>query len=834
MKMLGKNYNFVQIEEINHQKWKNLKINQYNPNISREETFVVDTPPPGISGTLHMGHVFSYTQTDFIVRYKRMIGKNIFYPMGFDDNGLPTEKLVEKTKKIKSTSMSRAEFVSLCKEVVPIEEENCRDLFNNLSLSVDWSLEYQTISDQSISISQMSFLDLVEKKQIYRANQPILWDPVDQTALAQTDIIDKERESIMIDIIFKTENGDNIIIATTRPELLPCCAAIFFHPDDSRYINLKGQNAIAPLFNIKVPIMSDMNVDIKKGTGLVMCCTYGDSKDIEWKKAYNLPENVIIDKSGKIITDYEFDERSINQEAAHINFQKISGLYAKDARVKIIELLKELNFIAKETPIIQSVKCAERSGAPLEIISTPQWFVNLLDHKDAMLKKSNELNWYPGSMKIKLEQWINSISWDWCISRQRFFGVPFPVWYSKKLGEKGKPIFASQDQLPVDPLKDLPRGYSKDEVDPDFDVMDTWATSSVSPQLNSHGINDKYFIDKDRHNILFPADLRPQAHEIIRTWTYYTMLKAYFHEGKLPWKDIMISGWCLASDKTKMSKSKGNIVDPVTLLKNHGADIVRYWAASSRLGADTAYSEEVLLNGKRLINKLWNSGNFVLMHINDIIANDKTEDQIFCETDLWILSKLNKLIDSTTQYLDKYEYALAKESIEKFFWNDFCDNYLEIIKVRIYDKDGIDNKGQLSAKLTLYRVYETLLKLFAPYIPHITEALYNNIYDENVSIHANHMWPSYKEIIEDHNHVEDIIKILDLVRKNKADNNLSIKAKIELLEYDFEKNIEIQGNLLNDLKNVINADKIVKSDLKIQDIKYFVEGLKIKVKFESL
>jgi valyl-tRNA synthetase len=501
------------------------------------------------------------------------------------------------------------------------------------------------------------------------------------------------------------------------------------------------------------------------------------------------------------------------------------------SRVKIVELLRDNKKIIKETAIIQTVKCAERSGAPLEIISTPQWFVKLLEHKEAIHEKSKQLNWYPSSMAIKLEQWINSISWDWCISRQRFFGVPFPVWYSKREGEEGRPIFASIDELPIDPLKDLPRGYSKDEIEPDFDVMDTWATSSVSPQLNSLGINEKYHIDLIKHKKLFPADLRPQAHEIIRTWTYYTMLKAYLHEDKLPWKDIMISGWCLASDKTKMSKSKGSIVDPVQLLEDHGADIVRYWASNSRLGADTAYSEEVLLSGKRLINKLWNSGNFTLMHVRDI--SDFDSINIFCEADLWILSKLQQTILNATNYFEKYEYALARENIEKFFWTDFCDNYLEIIKVRIYDQHNIDRAGQLSAKSSLYYIFKVILKLFAPYVPHITDLLYSTIYDESLSIHSKNMWPSPGEISLDFKssgeNVENAIKILDLVRKIKADRNLSIKAIIDLLEYDFGNGFEIEGNLLTDLQNVTNIAKITKSDLANEIVEYSSDNLKVMI-----
>ncbi|MDA9163765.1 valine--tRNA ligase, partial [Rickettsiaceae bacterium] len=620
-----KKYKFNESEKKWQNYWQDHGVYLWDKNEPRDRTYVVDTPPPTVSGQLHIGHVYSYTHTDFIVRYKRMKGMNIFYPMGFDDNGLPTERLVEKKRKVKASKMNREEFVAICKDVVESEEEKFHSLFNSIALSVDWNIEYRTISDNSCKISQMSFLDLMQKNQIYRDSQPMLWDPVDQTALAQADIEDQAKTTFMNDIQFTTEDGTPITIATTRPELLAACVSVFYHPDDERYKNLEGKFAISPLFSVRVPLLADDMVDPEKGTGLVMCCTFGDQTDILWWRKHQLPTKIIFTKWGTI-DEIEFDDSCTNKTKAEKIATEITGLKIKTAREKTIELLKAEGLLLSQTEKTQTVKCAERSGAPLEILTTPQWFIKSVEHKEKLAKKSEELNWYPHSMKIKLDSWINGVALDWCISRQRYFGVPFPVWYSKRAGEEGKLMLPSKDQLPVDPLRDLPEGYSREEIEADKDVMDTWSTSSVSPQLSSHGIAGEFMIDKERHEKLFPADLRPQAHEILRTWAYYTMLKAELHEGVLPWKNIMISGWCLAADKSKMSKSKGNILIPETLLEQHGADVIRYWAASSRLGADTAYSEDVVKNGKRLVNKLWNAAKFVSQHFDKIPEADKRLD----------------------------------------------------------------------------------------------------------------------------------------------------------------------------------------------------------------
>ncbi len=816
MNFLAAKYNHKEIEKKWQNIWQERKIYHWEEDLPREQTFVIDTPPPTVSGLLHMGHIFSYTQADFVARFQRMTGKTVFYPIGFDDNGLPTERLVEKVKKVRASSMPREAFISLCQEVVKEAEEEFAHVFKSIALSIDWRQEYQTVSDQSIKLSQMSFLDLVEKQRAYRKLQPTLWDPVDATALAQAEVVDIEMPSFMNEIIFQTELGEKLVISTTRPELLAACVAVFYHPEDNRYKHLAGQNAITPLFGVKVPLIADNKVDIEKGTGLVMCCTFGDTTDIDWWKNYNLPLRVILNKYGKLDNLDALGQDSwlsINPSLAHQYIEQIKGLKVKDARVKILELLG--NNLLKQDPISHVVKCGERSGAPLEILVTSQWFIKLLDIKQELLAQAAKCDWHPSYMKIRLDHWIEGLKWDWCISRQRFFGVPFPAWYSKRKGEEGKIIFAHPDDLPVNPLTDLPRGYDQDEVEPDFDVMDTWATSSISPQLNSGAINQKYAVDYERHKKLFPADMRPQAHEIIRVWAFYTIVKSYLHEQTIPWKNLMISGWCLAADKTKMSKSKGNVITPVDLIEEKGADIVRYWASNSKLGADIAYSEDVFKLGAKLINKLWNAAKFTELQLKKLkytpttIKADVESGKIFKPMDLWLLTKLSKTLDKATSELHRFEYCNARVEIESFFWNIYCDNYIEIVKTRSYDENNLDNKGQVSALLTIYHSIKTLLKLFSPFIPHACEEISSCLFNQAELVTQRGSWPSIDEFIsnqEAENIGDSLINILETVRKIKAEKQLSVSAPIKKLSIG-ESSIAIES-IKDDLANVTKAAEI--------------------------
>ncbi|MES2961488.1 MAG: valine--tRNA ligase [Pseudomonadota bacterium] len=821
--------------------WKENKIFSWKNDLPKAQTFVIDTPPPTVSGLLHMGHVFSYTQADFVARFQRMSGKDVFYPMGFDDNGLPTERLVEKIIEKKAgvfeSENGHGSFVKKCREVVDEAEKEFEILFNSIALSVDWDQKYQTISPQSQKISQASFVDLYRKNLVEKKFEPVFWDISDRTALAQADLIDKEVEGVMNEIEFSIEGSDEkIIIMTTRPELLPACVAVMVHPEDERYKNLHGKNAITPLFGVKVQIIADDLVQLDKGTGAVMCCTFGDETDIRWWKKHSLPLKIIIQKDGRIegISIKQFKEKVIEDlKNTPSNIQSGMGFVTPSPRSLnghenedgvtnpvLQPLLRSV--LIKQEPIKRAVKCAERSGVPIEIVVAPQWFIKILDKKELLKSKAAECNWFPEYMKVRIDQWIDGLQWDWCISRQRFFGVAFPVWYSKKAGEEGKILVAEPSQLPCDPNVDLPAGYSRDEVTAETDIMDTWATSSISPQLSSRGISDEISFDKARHEKLFPADLRPQAHEIIRTWAFYTIVKSALHQNSIPWKNLMISGWCLAADKTKMSKSKGNVVTPTSLIEEKGSDIVRYWASTSHLGADTAYSEEVFKIGQKLITKLFNAAKFASMNFA-LLQNDAKVTEA---SDLWILARLQQVVERATKEFESFEYARAREVIEEFFWKDFCDNYLEICKVRSYGiaaekVAGVElndqQKAEISAKqqsaiLTLRICLNNLLKLFAPFIPHICDEIYSSLFAEefaqNSSINARGNWPQVDSKFYNDGLIEDgklLLEVIFEVRKFKSEKNISMKTTVEKVKVAKVLGIE---KFVEDLANVCNAKEI--------------------------
>jgi len=812
MKEFPKKYNHKEAEKKCQQKWLENGVYHWRDDKPREETFVIDTPPPTVSGILHMGHVFSYTQADFIARYKRMKDFDVFYPMGFDDNGLPTERLVEKVKKIRASDMPREEFIKVCEEVVADAEKEFEELFNSLALSVDWRQKYMTISEQSRKISQLSFLDLYNKGEVERRHQPMFWDWIDQTAIATAEMEEKELDSFENYLYFQIEGGDKVEIMTTRPEMLPACVAVMYHPDDAD--KYEGKFAITPLFNVRVPMIADEAVDKEKGTGVVMCCTFGDEQDINWWRKHNLEMRIIINKYGKLEVEGE-----------------LNGLKINAARAKTIELLEQGGHTAQpKKPIKHMVKCAERSGAALEIIPTEQWFVKIIDKKERIKEKINECNWHPSYMKLRAEQWTENLNWDWCISRQRYFGVPFPVWYK----QDGSIVVAQPDELPVNPLVDKPKGYEDEELTPDRDVMDTWATSSVSPQLSAWGITSKtspisggiegggkdgnsphpdplllgeggYILDKNRYSKLFPADMRPQAHEIIRTWAFYTIVKALLHENKVPWQNLMISGWCLAEDKSKMSKSKGNVITPVPLIEEKSSDVVRYWASTSSLGADTAYSEDVLKIGNKLVNKLWNACKFASLNLGKLegAANAENCTEIL---DKWILTKLNQCIKNAEQEFERFEYSKARQHIEDFFWNDFCDNYLEMVKTRSYGEQN-GGAGQQSALNAISICVDYILRLWAPIVPHITEELHDIIFTSGESIHARGSWPQ-ANLPEDESAKKagELAKeALELVRKFKSDNEVSIKFPLKTLEIQADSAL---AKALQDLKDCTSSEEI--------------------------
>ncbi|MEM4270741.1 MAG: valine--tRNA ligase, partial [Candidatus Pacearchaeota archaeon] len=634
------------------------------------------------------------------------------------------------------------------------------------------------------------FLDLYNKKRLYRKDAPAMFCPECKTGVAQIEVKDKEIESTFNDIIFKVGNED-LVIATTRPELLPACVAIFFHPNDKRYQKYNGKKAIVPLFNFEVPIMPDSRVSMEKGTGIVMCCTFGDQTDMEWQKAYNLPIKTAITLDGKMT------------EIAG----KYKGMKIKDARREIINDLKKSSLLKSQKPIKHMVNVHERCDTEIEFIKTKQWFVKYLDIKPDMLEWATQLKWYPDYMIHRYNNWVNGLQWDWLISNQRYFGVPLPVWYCFKCGE---PILAKESQLPVDPTKDKPPIASCPKCEcerfiPDTDVLNTWFTSSMTPQLSI------YLMDKETQKKLFPMDLRPQAHEIITFWLFNTMVKSHLHFNKNPWKEVMISGFVTLHGE-KMSKSKGNIIRPQDVMEKYGSDAIRYWAASSKLGEDFDYQEKDVITGKKFIIKISNAANFVFSNIKYQKQAPKLQ-----ETDRIFLVQLNNLIKQVTEKFENYDYCGAKLIIDNFFWHSFCDNYLEIIKSRVYSGN---EKEKASASYTLYNSFLTIIKLMAPITPFITEEIYQKyfrVYEKSRSIHLE-SWPipiKIEEKKDDNYNWDKLIEIISKVRQAKSEAKKSVKAEI-IFSIPNQEICSFSKEMLSDLKSVINTREIKDAPFKIE------------------
>jgi valyl-tRNA synthetase len=758
---IPKNYDFTESEKKWMNFWEEQKIFE-NININ-EKTFSIDTPPPTVSGKMHIGHAFSYSQGDMIARYKRMKIGDVFFPFGTDDNGLPTEKLVEALKKVKSKKMSRDEFIKLCNETIKEIKPDFVEDWKKIGMSCDFTNSYSTIDNTCIKTSQLSFIDLFKKGRVYQEESPVSWCVNCQTAIAQAEFDNVDMKSNFNDIIFH-HGSKELVISTTRPELLAACVALFAHPADERYSNLKGKFAKVPLFDYEVPILFDESVSIEKGTGLMMVCTFGDKEDVEKWHKYKLPLKNVITSGGLL-----------NKEA-----KQYEGMNIKDARKKIIEDLKEKGLLINQKEITHAVNVHERCGTEVEIIKTKQWFIKVLDKKKELLDAANKIEWYPEFMKKRYIHWVENLQWDWCISRQRSFGVPFPIWYSKKTKEI---IIPEEDELPINPLskipKKLPKGHSEDDLIPESDVMDTWATSSVTPQIALGWAENSQNFKKG-----FPMTLRLQAHDIIRTWAFYTITKAVFNNETIPWEDIAISGFVLDPKGEKMSKSKGNTIQPQPLLDQFGADALRFWAASSKLGEDLPYQEKDVLTGKKTVTKLWNASKFVFMNLEDFKDHKKDVKEFKLKTmDKWLLSKLMKTIKASTTAFDKYEYSRSKHETDIFFWQSFCDNYLEFVKHRTYQNDE-DIESKTAAQSVLYFALLQQIKLFAPIMPFITEEIYQLYFKDNEQKKSVHIsqWPQLnKELIDEESEkAGDLaVKTLAEIRKHKSMNKMSLKAELK-------------------------------------------------------
>ena len=787
-------YNPIEVEEKLRRFWDKEKIFKFDSK-RKGEIFSVDTPPPTVSGKMHIGHAFQYSQQDFIARFWRMRG-NVFCPFGTDDNGLPTERLIERLKNVKSKDMSRAEFIKLCLKTLKEITPDFISSWKNLGISCDYDIYYSTIDDNSRKMSQESFIELFEKDRIYRKEFPTLWCPECQTAIAQAELEDKEFPSKFSTLKFECE-GDDLLIATTRPELLGACVAVFVNSKDKKYKKYVGKSAKVPLFDFDVPIIADESADMDKGTGVLMVCSYGDKYDAEAINKYKLEPKLVINKDGTL------------------NLKGYSGLKIKEARKKILEDLKTAGLITEQVDITHSVNVHDKCGTEIEFVTTKQWFIKILDLKNKLIKQGKKVDWHPKFMFKRYENWVKGLEWDWSISRDRHFGIPIPVWECKDCNEI---ILADKKELPVDPLqlkKNCPK-CGKNAI-PEEKVLDTWATSSITPQITSSLIGDK---------VKIPYSVRNNAHDIIRTWDFYTITKSYLHNEEIPWKNMMVSGFVTLKGE-KMSKSKGNVIDPQKVLEEFGADALRFWGAGSKLGEDLNFQEKDLITGKRFITKLWNASKFVFMNLEDFDLSKKRSSVTFSpldhkneacghrfsdfkkpkkleKIDRLFFAKVNLLVQRVTKNFENYEYSKAKADVEKFFWNMFCDNYLEIVKKRVYKGEGDRKK---SAQYTLYYSLLNILKLIAPITPFITEEIYQKYYlsrEGGKSIHLS-SWPE----VDSEKKSDDwdlFLKVLSKIRQEKSNNKKPMNAEIVLSLSEKEYG-ELNG-MIEDLKDVVNAKEI--------------------------
>ena len=787
--MLDKKYDFKEKEVKWMNYWKDNNIYEFKPD--KREVYSIDTPPPTVNGKIHIGHIFSYSQAEMIARYKRLKGFNVFYPFGFDDNGLPSERLVEKEQGRKAHEIGREEFNRLCFETTDKYEADFKKLFRRAGFSADIDNAYKTVSKSSQKISQLSFIELVEKGSCYHKESPALWCNECLTSIAQAELETKTVKTMFNYLNYETTDGETFTIATTRPELIPAIVCVFVNPMDEEHKHLIGKKAHIPVIDVEVPILADEKVAIDKGTGVVMCCTFGDQTDIEWWKKYNLPLKNIFTKDGRIID----------------SVKNYGGLKIKEARAKIIEDFKEAGYLVKQEELEHEVQTHERCGKEVEYSVMNQWFIDIMNHKEDFIKIGNEINWYPAHMQARYNEWVNNVAWDWCISRQRYFGAPFPVWYCK---DCGKVVLARKEDLPVNPLTDK-APLSKCECGctefiPEKDIMDTWQTSSVTPLLNM-----KYKEKDSLEDLLKPMTLRCNAHDIIRTWDFYSIVKSFYNFGIKPWNDVMISGFVMANKGEKISKSKSNSkMEPFDLLDTYGADIVRYWAGSGKLGTDIIFSDETFLRGKKLVNKIWNVAKFIEMHLQDF--EDKDFDN-FEYVDKWIIGKYKEKKKSYIKYLDNYEIGLALNVLEKFFWN-FCDNYIEIVKHRLYRPEEFGEIPRYSGQKTVYMLLYKLLQDFSIYFPYITEEIYQELYHDNKSIHLTLI----KEL--DYNFDKEVIngdlmvEIISAARGEKSLNNLSLKTVIKELNVDCSKDIKEAIELSKkDFMATLFIDKLIINDI---------------------
>ena len=792
-------------------RWEQDGTYRFDPARSRAEVYSIDTPPPTVSGSLHVGHVFSYTQTDIVARYQRMTGKDVFYPIGWDDNGLPTERRVQdyfgvscdpslpydanfvpppheqkREKNARAVPISRPNFIELCNILITEDEQAFERLYRKLGASVDWTQHYTTIGEVSRRASQRAFLRLLARGEAYRQEAPTLWDVDFQTAVAQAELVDKEDPGFYHRLRFvRSDEGRPVEIETTRPELVPACVALVAHPADDRYRSLFGAEVLTPLFGVPVPVLPHELAEPDKGSGIAMICTFGDLTDVTWWRDLALPTRSVIGRDGRLgpapfgTPGWE----SVDPAGANASYAEIEGLPVKRAQTRIVALLRESgDLLGEPRAITHAVKYYERGKRPLEIVTSAQWYVRTLERREALLARGRELQWHPDYMRARYEAWVEGLTGDWNISRQRFFGVPFPVWY--RLDDDGEVVvddllLASEGRLPVDPSTDVPDGYTEEQRGKpcgfvgDPDVMDTWATSSLSPQIVGKWEEDPEFFAK-----VFPMDLRPQAHEIIRTWLFSTIVRSELEHSELPWRHAAISGWILDPDRKKIGKSLGNAITPLEYLEKYSTDAVRYWAGSARLGADTVFSEEQMKVGRRLAIKILNASRFVLSRVDGSGSPPPAPATGLMAVDAAMLARLAAVVDEATTEFESYDHARALEVAESFFWS-YCDDYLELVKARSYGDPS--QPGPASARHALALSLSVMLRLFAPFLPYCTEEAWS--WWQPGSIHISE-WPSASELASQagpdaHPELVDATaQVLVALRRAKSEAKGSMRAKV--------------------------------------------------------
>ncbi len=775
--------------------WETDGIYRFDASAVRSEVFAIDTPPPTVSGSLHMGHVFSYTHTDLVARFQRMRGKQVFYPMGWDDNGLPTERRVQNyygvrcdpsqpyqagfeppfrgdpPKDHEPVPISRPNFLELCDELVEIDEQIFEELFRRLGLSVDWTYLYATIDERSRRISQRAFLRNVARGEAYSQDAPTLWDVDFQTAVAQAEMEDRDKPGAYHKLAFhRTDGGDDVLIDTTRPELLAACVALVAHPDDTRYRAMFGHTVRTPLYGVEVPIVAHELAQPDKGTGIAMICTFGDTTDVVWWRELDLPTRAIVGRNGRILAD---PPDGVDVDA----YGAIAGLTVRQAQRQVVEQLRESGeLVGGPDPIQHPVKFYERGERPLEIVASRQWYIRNggrdTDLRDALVKRGGEITWHPPHMQHRYDNWVEGLNGDWLISRQRFFGVPIPVWYP--LDDQGeldhdRPVLPAEDDLPIDPSTDVPPGYTADQRNRpggfagDPDVFDTWATSSLSPHIAARWEEE----GADLFERVFPMDMRPQAHDIIRTWLFATVVRSHFEHGGVPWSNAALSGWILDPDRKKMSKSKGNVVTPMDLFDRHGTDAVRYWAACARPGTDAAFSEDQMKVGRKLANKLLNVSKFVL-GFGDVADGATVTDAV----DRSMLARLDAVITEATNAFEGFDYARALERTESFFWW-FCDDYVELVKGRAYATRG--DEAAASARVALRTALSTIQRMLAPTLPYASEEAWSWWHDTSVHVAE---WPHPTSGDGDPKLLDAPLEVLSRVRRTKTEHKVSQRAEV--------------------------------------------------------